>query len=98
MGTPIVVAPMGDGLGLAITEGIEDALSVHLVTGLGAWAAGSANRMPALAPAVPYYTDAVTIIADPDDAGQRGAHELADGLFRRGIAVEIKTPGQRGTA
>ena len=36
---PIVLAPVNDGLGLAITEGIEDALSVHLATGLGAWAA-----------------------------------------------------------
>jgi hypothetical protein len=44
--SPIVLASINDGLGLAITEGIEDALSVHEVTGLGAWAAGAAGRLP----------------------------------------------------
>jgi hypothetical protein len=37
-GSPIVVAPLNDLLGLVITEGIEDAISVHEATGLGAWA------------------------------------------------------------
>jgi len=40
LGRPIVIAPTNDLLGLAITEGIEDALSAHEATGLGAWAAG----------------------------------------------------------
>jgi hypothetical protein len=48
-GMPIVLASVNDTGGLAIAEGIEDALSVHQATGLGAWAAGSANRLPALA-------------------------------------------------
>ena len=52
---PLVLAPPNDLLGLAITEGIEDALSAHQVTGLGAWAAGSAGRMPKLADTVPFY-------------------------------------------
>jgi hypothetical protein len=39
-GLPIVLAPLNDGLGLAITEGIEDGLSVFEETGLGVWAAG----------------------------------------------------------
>ena len=34
-GSPIVLAPPNDLLGLAITEGIEDALSVYAATGLG---------------------------------------------------------------
>ena len=34
-GAPLVLAPMNDLLGLAITEGIEDAISVHQETGLG---------------------------------------------------------------
>src|SRR5262249_25009751 len=54
---PIVVAPPTDLLGLAITEGIEDALSVYQATGLGAWAAGSAGRMPALAAVIPDYIE-----------------------------------------
>jgi hypothetical protein len=36
VGSPIVLAPVNDLLGLAIGAGIEDALS----TGLGGWAAG----------------------------------------------------------
>jgi hypothetical protein len=58
-GSPIVLAPPGDSLGMCVTEGIEDALSVHAAIGLGAWAAGAANRMPALADAIPGYIDFV---------------------------------------
>jgi hypothetical protein len=92
-GHPIVVAPIGDNLGLAITEGIEDALSVHLATGLGAWAAGGATFMPALARAVPDYAEAVTIVADANEAGQDNARRLADRLVSRGIPATISTPG-----
>ena len=45
-GVPIVVAPMNDLLGVAITEGIEDGLSVFQAAGCGVWVAGSADRMP----------------------------------------------------
>jgi hypothetical protein len=31
------------------SEGIEDGLSAHVATGVGAWAAGAAGFMPALA-------------------------------------------------
>jgi hypothetical protein len=80
---PIVLAEPNDLLGLAIAEGIEDALTVHQSTGLGAWAAGSANHMPKLAAAVPDYIEAVTIYADPDKAGQDGASQLAMALRQR---------------
>jgi hypothetical protein len=90
MGLPIVIAPPNDLLGLAITEGIEDALSAHQATGLGVWAAGSGSRMPALADAVPDHMEAVTIYAHDDDTGQRGAHELAEELDRRDIEVFIE--------
>ena len=70
-GFPIVVAPLNDGLGLAITEGAEDALSVHAATGLGAWASGGSGRMPALAVAVPAFVEAVTIFQHPDAERQR---------------------------
>jgi hypothetical protein len=88
-GVPVVLAPMNDLLGLAITEGIEDALSVHQATGLGAWAAGSAGRMPALAEAVPDYCDCVTVFADGDKAGTNNSVLLAELLDARNIAVEI---------
>jgi len=90
MGMPIVLAPMNDNLGLVITEGIEDALSVHLATGLGAWAAGCASRMPSLASAVPDYVDLITIAADGDATGQENACLLAERLADRGLAVELR--------
>jgi hypothetical protein len=98
IGEPIVLAPPNDGLGLAITEGIEDALSIYEATGLGAWAAGSASRMPALAAVVPSYIDCVTVVADPDDAGTINAQKLADALEPRGCEVRLITPSNHRRA
>jgi CHC2-type zinc finger protein/Toprim domain-containing protein len=86
---PIVIAPPNDLLALAITEGIEDALSVHESTGLGAWAAGSAPCMPSLAAAVPNWIESVTICAH-DDAGKRYALLLAEALDPRGIEILVE--------
>jgi hypothetical protein len=83
-GSPIVLAPPNDLLGLLISEGIEDALSGHEATGLGAWAAGSATRFPALADSVPHWIEAVTILAHGDRDGRRHAATLASNLRRRG--------------
>jgi hypothetical protein len=90
IGAPIVLAPANDLLGLAITEGIEDALTAYAATGLGAWAAASASRMPALADAIPDYIEAVTIFAHPDTAGRIGAGKLAAEIHRRGIEVTVE--------
>jgi hypothetical protein len=90
LGRPIVLAPPNDLLGLAITEGIEDALTAHQATALGAWAAGAAGFMPSLAETVPDYIEAITIYAHPDRAGQDGAQELAELLDHRGIEVLIE--------
>ncbi len=84
-GAPIVLAPLNDGLSLLITEGIEDALSLHEASGIGVWAAGAAVRFGPLADAVPAYCEAVLIASDPDDAGERGAAALKAGLKPRGI-------------
>jgi hypothetical protein len=94
-GTPIVIAPANDGLGLTITEGIEDALSAHEATGLGAWAATGARKLPALAAAVPYYVEAVTVIADGDPDGIRFANELSASLSARSFDVSIVTFTER---
>jgi hypothetical protein len=87
---PIVLAPVNDLLGLAITEGVEDGLSV-VHTGLGVWAAGSHVRMPALADVVPDYVECVTIYAHDDD-GRSNALALARALDQRGN-IEVLVEG-----
>jgi DNA primase len=87
---PIVLAPIGDTLALAITEGIEDGLSVRAALDLGVWAAGSGDRMPVLAGTVPRFVETVTIWAHADAAGRAGARKLAELLYRRGIEVFIE--------
>jgi hypothetical protein len=90
MGQPIVIAPPNDLLGMAITEGIEDGLTVYQATGLGVWAAGTANRMPALTAAIPNYIECVTISMHADRAGRHYTDELAYALNLRGIEVRIE--------
>lgn len=82
---PIVLAPVNDLGGMVIAEGIEDALSGHEATGLGAWAAGCASRLPALAAAVPFYVECVSLLVDPDPDGQRHAAALQAALQARQI-------------
>jgi hypothetical protein len=89
-GRPIVLAPPNDLLGLAICEGIEDALTAHQVTGLGAWAAGSAGFMPKLP--VPDYISSVSIYVHPDKAGQDGAYKLARALRTRPVRPSERKP------
>jgi hypothetical protein len=97
-GAPIALAAVGDLLGLAITEGIEDALSVHEATGLGAWAAGSASFMPALAAAVPSWIECCTIMVDDDRTGRQNADDLGRRLEDRGIEVRLVIPRMQGVA
>jgi hypothetical protein len=98
VGSPIVLAPANDGLGLAITEGIEDALSIHEATGLGVWAAGSASRMPALAAVVPAYIDSITVIGDADDAGRKHSQALVEALALGKHDVRLIFPSDRKAA
>jgi hypothetical protein len=98
LGSPIALAPVNDLLGLGIAEGIENALSVHQATGLGAWAAGAASRLPALAAAVAAYVEAVTIMVDDDIDGRRHACALADSLRCRGFDVHTVMVPQAGRA
>ena len=85
-----MLAAPNDRLGLAITEGIEDGLSILEATGLGVWAAGSASRMSALADSVPDYIESVTLIGDNDRAGAQAANSLARRLADKGITGRIK--------
>jgi hypothetical protein len=86
-GVPIVVAPPNDLLAISIHEGVEDALSAHEATGLGACASGGASFLPPLADAVPAYVETVTVVAHNDEAGRIGARELARRLVARGFKV-----------
>jgi hypothetical protein len=91
VGLPICLFPPNDLLGLAIAEGIEDALSIHEATGLGAWAAGCASRLPDVAEHVPLWIDRVTVLADPDPEGQKYAPLLHANLLDLGIHSELIT-------
>jgi hypothetical protein len=93
MGSPIVLAPPNDLLGMAITEGIEDGLSVHQDTGLGVWVAGAASRMPALADVLPAFIQCTTIVADDDQDGRRFAAELAARIRGRGMEARAIIAG-----
>lgn len=94
VGFPIVLAPVNDGLGLAIAEGIEDSLSIRDATGLGAWAAGAASRMPPLAERIPSYVECVTVVADADAMGRANAEKLAAAIPLRGREVRLIIPPQ----
>jgi len=87
-GTPIVLAPPNDGLGLAITEGIEDGLSA-CANEYGVWTAGSGEFMPALADKVPAYIECVTIYQHENESGRRNGQALAQALTERGIEIRI---------
>jgi len=91
-GWPIMLAPMNDLLGLAIAEGIENALSVHEATGFGAWAAGCASRLPALADIIPAYVECVTVAGDDDPDGRRYATEAANRVAARRIETRLFIP------
>ena len=86
----MVVAPINDLLGLTICEGVEDALSTHQATRLGAWASGGDVFLPKLADAVQDYVEAVTIYVHSEKRAQRCARELADALDARGIDIFIE--------
>jgi putative DNA primase/helicase len=98
-GRPLVLAPFNDAMGLAITEGIEDALTVHEATGLGAWAAGSAGYMPRLVAAIEHLAgreydaspDCITVFVDDDPAGRRNACALAVALAKLSARLAAAT-------
>jgi hypothetical protein len=94
IGSPLVLAPPGDMAGLAVAEGIENALAMHEATGLGAWAAGCASRLPALADAVPNFIECVTVVVDDDPDGHRHSAALADQIRARGIEARLIIPNR----
>jgi hypothetical protein len=94
VGSPLVMSPPGNVGGLAITEGIEDALTLVEAVGVGAWAAGSASRLPALANAMPSYVSSVTVVIDDDADGWRHATTLINRIRARRIEVRKVVPNR----
>jgi len=90
---PIMLAAVNDLGGLLIAEGIEDALSGHAASGLGAWAAGGATRLPALADSIPVYVASLTVAVDHNVAGRTNSAELAARAYTRGIEARMTTIG-----
>ena len=78
---------------LAITEGIETALAVHLSTGLPVWAAISTTMLEKVE--IPPSVEEVFIMADKDlsGAGERSALKLAKRLTNHHI-VRLAIPEQ----
>jgi hypothetical protein len=84
LGLPIAISPITDGLSLAITEGIEDALA-YRAAGFAAWAAGSAPSIPTLAEYIPHYVTMVIIEQHIDEPAQRAAAQLQAFLHERPV-------------
>jgi hypothetical protein len=84
LGLPIAISSITDGLSLAISEGIEDALALA-AAGFATWAAGSAPYFPALAAHIPDYITTVIIEQhpDPDQRAQSYTAQLAELLRAR---------------
>lgn len=93
-GRPIVLSAPNDGLGLAVTEGIEDGLSIYEASGLGVWAAGSAAHMAKLGSIVPRYIECVTLSQDANEAGRKACARLAHDLRARNLEVRILSIAQ----
>jgi hypothetical protein len=89
-GGAVRLAPAGPVL--AVSEGIETALSVQAATGLPTWAALSAGGIRALIlPALPLAA-AVIIAADPDPVGTAAATDAAARWINEGRRVRIAMP------
>jgi hypothetical protein len=97
LGKPIPLAPMDDTLGLAVTEGVEDGLTVHWARGVGVWVAGGTTCMPALADGVPDYTSCVTVFMHPEPPAIEYAARLVRRLVERGIYAELQSTTQLQT-
>jgi putative DNA primase/helicase len=82
------------GATLAVSEGIETALAVHLGTGLPVWATICAQGMAALV--VPDTVRLVVIGADHDAPGLQAAKALARRMLAEGRRVKIVTPDTPG--
>jgi putative DNA primase/helicase len=83
----------GKGGRLVITEGVEDALAAHILTGgWPAWAALSAGNMADLE--LPEQYRELMILADADPAGIEAGKKLAARMMAEGRHVTLGAPSQ----
>jgi putative DNA primase/helicase len=92
-GGAIRLYPAGETL--AVTEGVETALGVHLATGLPVWSTICADGMAHVL--LPPEVHLVVICADHDPAGLVAARTLARRLLVEQRRVKILTPDTPGT-
>lgn len=93
-GSAVRLAPGGPTLGIA--EGIETALSAHLLFGVPVWAVLSAGNMEKFCP--PKGVKNLIVFADNDKnfVGQRAAYFCANRAASAGVSVKIETPDKVG--
>ncbi len=91
-GSAVRLFPPRDGL-LAVTEGIEDALSAWVLWQIPTWATLGTSGMKSFDP--PEGIKELLIFADQDlnGAGQRAAWELRDKMEEMGRAARVLVPG-----
>jgi len=74
---------------LIVTEGIEDALSIHQESGKSVWAIMGTHYSATIYPST---LKRLTICTDADEDGLKGAHRSAARLVADGLKVLISTP------
>ena len=96
-GGAVRLGAQGGGQWLAISEGVETALSVAVACSMPAWAALSATGIKSLV--LPSEATHVVICADHDASGtgQRAAHDAAARWLADGRRVRIAIPPEPGT-
>ena len=92
-GSAVRLFPPREGF-LAITEGIEDALSAWILWQIPAWAALGTSGMRSFVP--PEEVREILVLSDNDEPGKKAALELAFRLKETKKAVRVMTPdGQK---
>lgn len=91
VGSAVRLFPSRDGA-LAVTEGIEDALSAWILWQIPAWAVLGTSGMKGFIP--PENVKEILIFADRDEngAGQRASWELQERMEETGRAARVLVP------
>lgn len=94
-GSSVRLFAHGDLLGIA--EGIETAISAHVLFGIPVWAAINAGNLAGWLP--PDGVREVVIFGDNDVSftGQAAAYEAAKRIRDKGITVSVRLPPSQGT-